>query len=859
MDDVGLLIRSEMRCRWRALLALSLAVALGFGVALTAGAAAHRTDTAYERYLERSAAGDLVINPSIATEEIGAVIEDLPGVVQASSDSLLVATAVAGSGPEAEERLAAAGDEGPTVRGSIDGRYTEMDRPAVAEGRLATGGHEAFLTEEAAEDLGVGVGDTVTVAFWPAIWSFTGPPEDPAEAVPNGMEELTVVGTGTLADEALPETLYPRATVIVSADVAEPYTCLIEVPGEGLSEQEQIETLFPPGCSLNFQYWSLALADGAAGQDEAEEAFLARAAELEEDLPPVFENTGSYFLISTNTADQADQVDDALQPTVAAVALFGLAAGLSTLLAVATVVARMVRRSDADQGTWRTLGLTAGQRTLIAAAPPLAALAVGSLLALMVAFVASPVGPLGTARVVEPAPALDLDLWAALAVAGFAAVLAALTLMLSRVRARRAYLQPRPPRARSWAARATRLSRPPLAAGLRMALGGGGALVAVGAASATAALVGALTFGTNLDALIDQPARYGWPWDLAVTTNFGYPLGTDRAAVDADLAGRPDVVSWGHAALPPDVVVDGLALTALVDVEGFDRITVVDGRLPAARDEVALGNQTADELGVTVGDEVEVGGADALVTEGDVGSDGLVGDQTRTATVVGTVVLPPVGPYQARHMSSGTGVVLASTWLVPAIRDSEMSPASFVAVDLTDGADPQDLIDDLGGDLGHWGNDAIYTTAYTEPVRPPQIVNAASMRTSPLLLAVVLVLAMVIALGVTLALTVRARRHDLAILRVVGFTGADLRAAVRWQTVSLLAAGLVVGVPAGVAIGRASWTAFADQLSVDPTVTTPAGWLVLTVLGTLAVGLLAAVLPGRSAARARPADALREE
>jgi hypothetical protein len=58
------------------------------------------------------------------------------------------------------------------VRGSTDGRYEEVDRPVVSEGRFASGNREVFVADdyrsalEAIVGHRVGVGDTIEMAFW---------------------------------------------------------------------------------------------------------------------------------------------------------------------------------------------------------------------------------------------------------------------------------------------------------------------------------------------------------------------------------------------------------------------------------------------------------------------------------------------------------------------------------------------------------------------------------------------------------------------------------------------------------------------------------------------------------------------
>ena len=65
-----------------------------------------------------------------------------------------------------------------------------------------------------------------------------------------------------------------------------------------------------------------------------------------------------------------------------------------------------------------------------------------------------------------------------------------------------------------------------------------------------------------------------------------------------------------------------------------------------------------------------------------------------------------------------------------------------------------------------------------------------------------------------LVTTVRRRRHDLAVLRAIGFTRRQTRGAIAWQSTLLAVAGLVVGVPVGIAVGRIAWRWLADDFPI---------------------------------------------
>ena len=114
-----------LRHRWLAVLPLLLIVLVGTTGTMLALGSAERTSEAFDRYLERANVGDVVVNPSVSSTEVDAIIRSLPGVTEVTSESLFMVTADRGeprpreSVDDAEvETGSAAG-----VFGSHDGRY----------------------------------------------------------------------------------------------------------------------------------------------------------------------------------------------------------------------------------------------------------------------------------------------------------------------------------------------------------------------------------------------------------------------------------------------------------------------------------------------------------------------------------------------------------------------------------------------------------------------------------------------------------------------------------------------------------------------------------------------------------------
>ncbi len=113
-----------------------------------------------------------------------------------------------------------------------------------------------------------------------------------------------------------------------------------------------------------------------------------------------------------------------------------------------------------------------------------------------------------------------------------------------------------------------------------------------------------------------------------------------------------------------------------------------------------------------------------------------------------------------------------------------------------------------------------------------------------------LALAIVIAiLGIvnTLALSIIERTREIGLLRAVGLSRAQLRRMVRLESVVIAVLGAVLGVAMGIVFGSAMVRALADQgLNV---LSIPWIQLVVFVVAAAVIGVLAAVLPARRAAK----------
>ena len=834
------LASATARRQWRALIGLAALLAIGLGVSLAATAVAARTERAYDAYLDRADVGDVVVNPALATRRAAAIIAETPGVRSVVSDDLLTATL-----DDGEPRTQAQVDSGfVQLRTSDNGRYVTQDRPVILAGRMAQEGAEAVVSRETAELFDLEVGDELPIAFWRTSYNTPGGARQDDLVEPLGRERVRVVGIAAFADEVLEDPLYPRVRVVVTDDVGGPYTCdLGDLTQMDVTSPAELLAAVPQDCALSYRYSSLIVDGGPERASVITERLTDAFNEENERLPVVAREADvGYLVLPTFTNDEREAMSRALAPGVTSLRAFGLAAAAGTIVVVLLLAYRLARRSSRDALVWRQIGAGRSVRITGVTAPLLVAVLLGAAGAGAVGWLGSSGGAVGSAALVEPGDVahlpfdvalLDLGVSLVLLIAGSLAIGTAVTAPTAvRVTVRRPV----------FVGFGRRL--PPASdLGVRAATTGPSAVVLlVGGIAAVTMVSATAVFTVNLTTLIDDPTRYGWPWDATVMVGFGYGGSDDEAIVEA--LDRDDIESWGFAALTPVTMADR-TVAGIGARQGFDQLgtPVLRGRYPTGADEVAVGRQTFEELDLEIGDEVEVS---SFYGEG-------------TATISGVVVLPALGPYGANRAESGRGALLGESFyaslVATAESDAGLEPGSLeatgltsvVAIEVADGVDPAELLTDLG-DRRSWDRNGFESHPVSSPVRPSALDEAAALRGVPLALGGVLAATMAGGLALGVAIATQARRRELALLRALGCSARDLRRSVRWHALSVVAGALVVGLPLGVAAGRTATRAFLADLGVADVVTIPVVSLVGVALVAALAALLASIGPARSAA-----------
>ncbi len=106
----------------------------------------------------------------------------------------------------------------------------------------------------------------------------------------------------------------------------------------------------------------------------------------------------------------------------------------------------------------------------------------------------------------------------------------------------------------------------------------------------------------------------------------------------------------------------------------------------------------------------------------------------------------------------------------------------------------------------------------------------------------------------TIVLSVLERTHEIGLLRAVGMTRQQLMSTIRWEAIMVSLFGTLLGITLGILFGIAGVRAIPDSVISDVSIP----WLTLVVIVVMAglIGVLAAYLPARRAAKLNPLDAI---
>lgn len=343
----------------------------------------------------------------------------------------------------------------------------------------------------------------------------------------------------------------------------------------------------------------------------------------------------------------------------------------------------------------------------------------------------------------------------------------------------------------------------------------------IGVALVVMMATGATTARATLDAELDAQ----FPVDVLVTTPDGSALTSDHAAAVAAVPG----VARTLAVRGTDVAVGGVS----VPVYGLDP----DGAAGVLRDrtlfagleegEAALGEDLAEELGVADGERLVV--------------QGPAGEVTLTAVLGASVGGLAVAPADLEAIAPTAD--LRMLWAAAAqgadadavVRGVEDAVAAATAA---------------GGAVPYTVGPAAERAAFDEVVD--------TLLTVVVALLGVAVLISLLGVANTLSLSVIERRREHAVLRAIGLTRGQLRRMLAAEGVLIAVTGAAVGAVLGLGYG---WAGSAVILGGMGDLRLGVPWTELGAVAAVALlaGLLASVLPARSAVRTPPVAALGAE
>ncbi len=803
-------LRLDLPRYWTSYAGIVLLVALVGGISLGSIAGARRSESAFPTFLKATNPSDLAIDVGLYNPKILKEVARLPQVTSIKTYVSPNAVPVTRSGfVDTHNRLFNSNFD-PIA--SLNGLYFDQDRMTIVRGRLPNPRRvdEAMVNEFAASLYRWHVGSVVRFGFFSnAQLGQNGFPTSPATRI----VDVRITGIGVANTDVVQDEIDKIPSMILTPALT--------------------RRLVP--CCISYAWSGLTLRHGAADVPAVESSYLHL-------LPPGFPY---YFHVTSVIESQAEQ---AVKPESIALAVFGLIAGLATLLITIQLAARLVLLTTEEREVMWYLGARRWNTATDCLLGIAVALVLGAVGAAVVAVALSPLLIFGPLQSVLPASGFSVD-WTVLVFGALSllVVLGAAAAALNYRSApglRAARRSGRPLRASHLTQAASRVDVPtPAVLGLRFALEGGRGRTSVPVRSsilastlAVAVVVGTLTFGNSLHTLIGTPRLYGWNWSAMLESDAGYgnvPQAQAARLLDAD----PSVTGWTGVDFD-SLLFDGQAVPVMA---GGTRVSVAPALLSGhevdAPDQVVMGGQTLAALHKRVGDTVRVSG----------------GSRSAVLHIVGVATMPTAGIGFGLHLSIGSGAVVDKRLIPPSVPAllglSDPGPNAILVrfAPSLSAAAAQRSLSDMVSSLNRLEGGAAGIISYTD-VRPAEITDYQAMGAAPLILALALATGAVVALILTLLTSVRRRRRDLALLKALGFTRGQLSAVVAWQSTVSVAIGIVVGVPLGILIGRNTWDLFAHELFAIPEPTVPLLATAFVALGALVLANLVAAIPGRRAA-----------
>jgi len=800
--------RAELRGSWRASIGLGLVVAIAGGIVMAGVAGARRTTGAYPAFYKglNGTQGALTSDPGhffgFANIDFD-IVQRMPDVVDSARLAFFVGFLTTPTG----KVLTPFGDRNPVVLfGSHDDRFGRVLNVMHARtGHLPdpSRADEVAVSFEAAFRYGIHAGDVLQVAL-PTFQDLSAGVGTSQTPVPHG----------------------PHLAVRVTA---------IEVsPGELAGGVGYPPVHFTP--AFYDRYASTVPAFQALivklSSDKALPDFLARV-QKNATLGGPNESHRPEFL---NLVDNTKSIDRTAHVQATALWLLALLTAISATLIIMQAVVRQTYLESTEYTTLRAFGATRAQLFGITLFRNAFVGLVGAGSAVVIAWLLSPLTPIGVARDAELHPGFRLD--GSVLLLGVLAIFALVLVvgLYPALRASRARVT-RPESAASTSRIVELLARggtpPTPVTGVRMALEPGSGRTAVpirstlaGSVIGLASITVALMFAASLAHVQSTPRVQGWNWTASIGDDFD-PGDAPRVLAVLRSIPQIDAVAAGGAA---NVQVRGRSISAV----GFDPVigsidpVMIEGRKPSRDDEIILGERTFRELSAHMGEGITVAS----------------GSRTKQMRIVGVAVAPTI----ANESFNGRGGVVTFAAL------RELVPSNPEDIFLFRVADPRNVPAALADVRARLADLAVQVRP-----APGDLEDLARVSNLPLVLAGLLALLAIATLTHLLVSAIRRRRRDLAVMKTIGFVTRQVRASVAWQATVLAVVTIVIGLPIGIATGRWAWSILAHQLGFLSEPVVSVGGIGILCAATVAAANLIAVLPARAAARTQPALTLRSE
>ncbi|TSD53700.1 ABC transporter permease [Aeromicrobium piscarium] len=341
------------------------------------------------------------------------------------------------------------------------------------------------------------------------------------------------------------------------------------------------------------------------------------------------------------------------------------------------------------------------------------------------------------------------------------------------------------------------------------------------AATASALMIGLAlvttmsVLGSSINRSIEAGVDEQFTTDFLVSNAIGQPFSTTVAEDVAALPGVGEVSAEQNVGFGVD---DRSVYGSAVDPASLDRIfelSYSSGHAPEATDQIAFNETTADQLGVSTGDRLDL-------------------------TFPGTELPVTVSGVYADTYVVGPSLVLRDVIEQVGLKRVD----SYLAVNAAPGAD----LDEVGDEI----TDAVAAIPTVTVQDKQEFADAQRAQVNQLLYLIYALLGLAIVIAVlgiinTLSLSVIERTREVGLLRAVGLSRRQLRRMVRLESITIAVLGALLGIASGLLFGVSLRSAFSHEGITHLAIP----WVQLAVFVVVAavVGVLAAVVPAWRASR----------